>query len=84
MIPGFWPNETSGVLVPAMLRYLEGQVITGEEVAAIRAYLRQWINAPGWRGPEIDDLRGMIDGLTTREAIDAWLASAEACGIDPL
>jgi hypothetical protein len=44
----------------------------------------RWIGAPVWRGAEIDNLRLMVAGITTRERLEFWLDEAEACGIDPL
>jgi hypothetical protein len=80
--PGYWMNETSGVLRPAVEAYLKGELITHGQIAAIRAYLRQWMAAE-WRG-DVQALRAGIDGLTTRGAIDAWLTRALEAGIDPL
>ena len=82
--PGYWMDETSGVLRPAIEAYLHGEEMTGEQVAAMRAYLRQWIAAPAWRGPGVEFLRGEIDGITDRRKIRDWLAMAEEEGIDPL
>jgi hypothetical protein len=82
---GYWQNETSGVLRPAVTAYLSGRPMTAIEVAAMRAYLRQWIAAgAAWRGPAIDDLRRDVESLTDRAAIKRWLDRAEAEGIDPL
>lgn len=83
-IPGYWMYETSGVLRPAVEAYLRSEPMTGAQIAAMRAYLRQWINAPAWKGDGIEFLRSEIDGLTTRAAISAWLRIAEEEGIDPL
>ena len=55
-----------------------------DEIAAMRAYLRQWIMAPAWQGPAIDALRAGIDGLTSRQAIRRWLDLALDENIDPL
>ena len=82
--PGFWMHETSGVLRPAIQAYLLGQPMTAGDIAAMRAYLRQWIAWPAWQGPQIDTLRRSVDGLGSRAAIDHWLNLAEAAGIDPL
>jgi hypothetical protein len=82
--PGYWRNETSGVLRPAIVAYLEGDELAPAEIAAIRAYLRQWIMAPGWDGPAVDELRRQVDELTSRQAIKAWLHHALNEGIDPL
>lgn len=80
--PGFWMNETSGVLRPAIEAYLVGGEMTREQIAAMRAYLRQWIWAPLWM--DVDDLRDAIDGLITRDAIEAWLTRAFERGIEPI
>ena len=82
--PGFWMNETSGVLRPVVEKYLHGSELTPLEVNIMRAYLRQWIMAPVWRGPEIDGLRDMIDSLHSTAQIRTWLERALEAGIDPL
>lgn len=86
-IPFYWMNETSGRLRPAIEAYLKGAALDDGQIAAIRAYLRQWINAPVWHGPAINDLRAGIDGLVSRQAIHDWLdeaAEAAEAEIDPL
>jgi hypothetical protein len=81
--PGYWMHETSGVLRPAVEAYLQGRrALTGEEIAAIRAYLRQWIMAD-WQG-DVSTLRASVDGLVSRTAIKRWLDDAAEWGIDPL
>ena len=82
--PGYWMNETSGVLRPAVEAYLAGGAMTVMQVGAMRAYLRQWIALPVWQGPTVEELRSAIGGLTTRANIEAWLNHAEDAGIDPL
>lgn len=84
LAPGYWMYETTGVLRPAVEAYFAGGDMTAEQIAAMRAYLRQWIAAPVWRGPDIPDLRRAVDGLTSRAAIARWLALAERAGLDPL
>jgi hypothetical protein len=82
---GFWMHETSGVLRPAIEAYLLTDTpMTGEHVAAMRAYLRQWIAAPEWQGPNVDLLRATVGSLHTRRDIDNWLEVADRSGIDPL
>ena len=78
-------NETSGVLRPAVERYLRGHSLTILEVGALRAYFRQWIARGCWLGgDELDTLRRGVELLHTREDIHHWLISASALGIDPL
>lgn len=84
IMPFYWQNETSGVLRPAVEAYLRGGDMEQSQIVALRAYLRQWINAPVWVGPGVRALRIAIDGLTSRAAIAAWLEDAQAEGIDPL
>lgn len=80
---GYWRTETSGVLRPAVASLLAGVDLSGEQIAALRAYFRQWMNGP-WQGPGIAQLREDIDNLTTREAIMEWLDYADTCGVDPI
>jgi hypothetical protein len=83
--PGYWMHETSGVLRPAIVAYLNGEPLTDEHIAAIRHYLAQWIYAPGYDGGEgVGRLRNTIGGLKSRQAIDQWLDRALQVGIDPL
>lgn len=81
--PGYWMNETSGVLRPAVEAYLNHKPMTDAQIAAMRAYLRQWIAGP-WAGPRIEELRESVDGLTSRRAIVRWLDLAMDEDIDPL
>jgi hypothetical protein len=82
--PGYWINETSGVLRPAIVAYLREQPLSEAHVSAIRAYLRQWIAAEVWVGYGVGVLRRQIDQLDSREAIHAWLDDALKLDIDPL
>ena len=82
--PGFWMFETSGVLRPAVEAYLRHEPMTPEQIAAMRAYLRQWIAAPAWEGPVVNALRSSIDELHTRADLHNWLDQAFEEGIDPL
>lgn len=85
MTPRYWRRETSGVLRPAIEAYLAGGPMTGEQIAAMRAYLRQWIAWPAWGGGTVlEVLRESIDCLTDRTSIEWWLDMAETIGIDPL
>ena len=82
--PGYWMNETSGVLKPAVEAYLSGDPLDQAQIAALRAYMRQWIMAPVWRGKEVVDLRRRVDGLSSRQTIERWLDDALELDIDPL
>lgn len=82
--PNYWMSETSGVLRPVVEKYLRGEKLTDEEVATMRAYIRQWIFAPVWKGPEIEGLRDLVDSLTTQAQIDTWLEKAAEALVDPL
>ena len=84
-IPGYWQNETSGRLRPAVEAYLlTDRELTNAETRIWRAYLRQWINAPGFLGPEVEALRRLVHHIDSRVTLAAWLASAEEAGCDPL
>jgi hypothetical protein len=80
----FWMYETSGVLRPAVRAYLKGKPMTAKDIAAIRAYLRVWIFVPEFAGDGVKALRQAVDGLTSRKAIDDWLAIARQEWISPL
>lgn len=82
--PGYWMHETSGVLRPAIEAYLHGERMTGEQIAAVRAYLRQWIMVGEWRGPLVDVLRTMVNDIWTQADISRWLDLAADANIDPL
>ena len=82
--PGYWMNEASDVLRPAVEAYLHNEPMSEAQIGAMRAYLRQWIASPAWKGPRIDDLRRWIDKIATRKDIKIWLDAALADGIDPL
>jgi len=83
-VPGYWMNEQSGVLRPAIEAYLRHQSMTPIQIATVRAYLRQWIGAPAWKGPLSDVLRTAVEEIIERDDITRWLSLAETCGIDPL
>jgi hypothetical protein len=81
-VPGFWKNETSGALRPAVIAYFNGEPMDDRQVAAIRAYLRQWMQGD-WKGPLIDPLRTQVEEIATREDIGRWLDRALEMDIDP-
>jgi hypothetical protein len=82
--PGYWMHETSGVLRPAVEAYLHGEPMTPEHIAAMRAYLRQWMRG-GW-GPEaeVQALRERVDTIRTQADVRRWLRDADELCIDPL
>ncbi len=81
--PFYWMFETTGALRPAVEAYLNHEEMTEPQIAALRAYLRQWIAGP-FKGPAIDRLRLAVDALLSRVAISRWLDAAMDEGIDPL
>jgi hypothetical protein len=81
--PNYWMYETSGVLVPAVERYLRGEPLQSGDIPALRAYVRQWVYASVWHGSEIAGLRELVESITTREELDWWTDQAAIVGIDP-
>jgi hypothetical protein len=77
-------NEQSGKLKPAVLAYLKGERLDDVQIGFIRAYLRQWIDSPMWRGDEIEDLRASVGAISDRASIKDWLDDALRANIDPL
>ena len=83
--PGFWMNEASGVLRPAVEAYLRWEPLSDAQIATLRGYFRQWVAVYEWlEDDELFALRQRVDDLTSREAIDRWLDDALDLGIDPL
>jgi hypothetical protein len=83
-MPGFWMYETSGVLRPAVEAYLRQEPLTGAQIAALRAYCRQWMEGDWNWTPAIAELTLDVDALHSREALEDWIDRATALGIDPL
>jgi len=92
-LPGYWMDETSGALRPAVEAYLNHEPLTAAHIGALRAYLRQWIGAEAWdlhphAGEEdraqLAQMRARVDSLISRQAIDTWLDAAIDMGMDPL
>ncbi len=91
--PGYWQNETSGVLKPAVMAYLENKPMTLMHIAAMRAYLKQWVNSDAWdQNPYANDatrsrlaeLRRLANYIQTQGDIRAWISIAVDEGMDPL
>jgi len=90
--PKYWEHQ-GGELAPAMHRLIKHEPLSGDDMALIRAYFRQWIGSPVWDlNPNADGaargtlmmLRQSVDGLTTAERIHLWLRMADAEGVNPL
>lgn len=82
--PGYWMHETTGILRPAIEAFCSGEPMTPAHIAAMRVYLRQWIAAPLWQGPVVDELRQSVNCLNSAAAIREWLVEAVREGVDPL
>ena len=91
--PNYWRFEVGGELVPAVMRLIGNEPLSERDIAAIRAYCRQWIGSPVWDSNPHQDaaaaaalatLRAAVDGLTTAAAIRAWVRLADDEGMDPL
>jgi hypothetical protein len=80
---GDWRNGTT-VLIGAVATYLAGKDMSAMELAAVRGYLRDWMQGNREQGREIAILRRSIAYLRTPEAITKWLARAKRSGLDPL
>ena len=69
--PGYWMNETSGVLRPAVEAYLFHEDLSHEHIATLRAYFRQWVKRSRVRWPagrfgsgQAGDRAAALDGRT--------------------
>lgn len=83
--PGYWPNETSGVLIAVVTRYLYGLLLNGAEVRIMKAYLAQWVDAPGWiQGDALEALRAQVKRIETEAQLHAAIDAATDLGMDPL
>lgn len=82
-MPGYWRNETSGILQPAVERYFSGEALSAADVAALRAYLRQWITEGDFLGVAVQRLRETVDSIECRFDIWLWTHRALKAGIDP-
>lgn len=85
--PGYWPNETSGVLVPVITRYLNGEPLDAAQVRIMKSYLAQWVNAPVWRsagGNGLEELRAQVKRIETEAQLHAAIEAITDFGMDPL
>jgi hypothetical protein len=81
--PHFWMHEASGILRPVIEDYLNNRILTKDQYAVMRIYLRQWIAGP-WQGEDIETLRTTVDKIETKADLEAWIAAAVRAGVDPL
>ena len=92
--PNYWMYETSGDLAAAVHQYQNNpNACTLRQLALLRAYFQQWVDAQVWdRNPAIDDesradlarLRLQCRGITNVADMEAWLQRATELGMDPL
>ena len=80
----YWKNEMTGVLRPAVEAFLYGEAMTDDQIAAMRAYLRQWIADDDWQGPMVDPLRTQVNEIVTQNDIRRWIERAIPEGMNPL
>lgn len=80
---GYWMDKPCGLLRPAVEAYLNGEPLTLQDCAAIRAYLREWFIGP-WHGEAIRHLKDEIATIVDRGSFTAWLAEAADEGIEPI
>jgi hypothetical protein len=79
--PGYWMFETSGALRPAIVVYLSREPLDDEQIALIRAYLKQWIEGDF---EDVEGLREAVDEIRDVPSLDRWLYRADQVGVDPL
>lgn len=83
--PGYWMFEQGEELRPAMRTLINTEEpLTPEQIAVIRTYLRQWINARWQPSHELELLRATVGKLQSRRNIGSWLEIATRIGLDPL
>lgn len=86
-VPGYWFHETSGILKPAIVDYLNNAPISAERIRILKAYFYQWIDDGSWR-MGADDKQKLLETLIkaqTRKDLAQWLDVLEdEFTIDPL
>lgn len=89
-LPLYWRDEQSGTLADAIEQYIYWAVgdstvkPTSDQFKLIKGYLRYWINAPCWRGEELESLRRDIEAMERIEDLEPWLHRGLAIALDPL
>jgi hypothetical protein len=82
--PGYWINDTSGVLTAVVTRYLRGKTLNAVECGVMRDYFAQWIRRGLFRGEEVEQLRRDVHTLRNHDDIADWIRRATDAGVDPL
>jgi hypothetical protein len=87
--PGYWFQETSGVLKPVVRAYLAGSRLDSDQIGLMRRYLEQWFDASVWEAigedmTQLESIRQRVHRIATNEDIRAALKDALDLGIDPL
>lgn len=83
--PKHWQQETSGALKSVVWAYLTHERLTLYQIALLRAYLKQWVYSPVWKGStELDGLREQVTEATTQRDLDCCIELAVHMGLDPL
>jgi hypothetical protein len=91
--PRYWREEITGCLAKPIRKFLNGFTLDDGEIALIRAYLEQWVDAPVWdMNPHADPegrrelaaLRQEAREIATRADIGRWMYKAMQMGMDPL
>lgn len=95
-LPLNWRDETSGVLITAVSRYMgsriNGTSIDEIDVELVRVFLEHYINAPCWNhmnedeelAAELAGLRSDVKHLVTPDQVGAWINRCLDLGMDPL
>lgn len=91
--PRYWMHEASGILRPVVEAYLRHRRLDATEIAIMRDYLCQWVDATGWdcnpyatkeHRAELKQLRAFARRISTLEDIDECLRLAGDSHMDPL
>lgn len=88
LLPHYWQDEKNDSLRPVVIAYLGGDTMSTDNIACLRAYLRQWVSAPVWTkyigdSLALSVLRMSIDEVTTAEHLRCWIKVAVDAGLDP-
>jgi hypothetical protein len=81
-IPYYWSADCHGH--SAIEKYLAHTDLNPFELAAIRTYLRKWIDAACTLNPQLIPLRHLLPSIVSALQLESWLTDAYAIGVDPL